>query len=177
MTFFKILGNKKTIAVLFLIFVGFNIYFSNALKGLNDIATAEVKILDLTFGYSFEEINLFFEQIGSEGILLYQKISFVDMFYPVFYGLFIMSLISFFAKENSKFLLLNVLPVIMILLDFIENISIGKLCANYPNINSEMVTLTSSLTLSKWFFVGLSIVSVLFLLSRSLFLKTKKVYI
>lgn len=171
MKFFQILSNKKSILILFVIFIGFNIYFSNAAKELNELAQQEVKILDLSFGYSFDDIKLFFEQIGSEGRLLYAKISKVDMIYPIAYGLFLMSLISFFAKNNSKLLLLNLFPFTIIILDFVENISIQKMLTHFPNIGAEMVSFTSVITQSKWIFVGLSIFSVFILLGRFYYLK------
>lgn len=173
MKFFQLLGNKKTILILFLIFVGFNIYFSTVLKDLNEIANQEVKILDLRFGYSLEEVNLFFRQIGSEGRILYEKISMADMFYPIFYGLLLMSLISRFTKGNSKLLLLNLIPLVMIILDFVENISIKKLMTHFPNIGADMVSFTSILTQAKWVFVGLSIFLVLILLGRNFYMKKK----
>jgi len=151
--------------------MGFNIYFLSQFKVLNEIAQSEVQILDLRFGYTLEEVKLFFEQIGSEGQLLYAKISKADMLYPISYGLFIVSLLSFFSKGKAQYLPLNILPIFAVVVDWVENNNISKLNLSFPNLNAELVEQTALLTQTKWVLIALSILMIVFLLIKRLIKK------
>lgn len=167
MKYFEILSNKKTILILFFIFVSFNVYFFFQFQALNKIAGQEIKILDLRFGYTLEEVNLFFELLGDDGRMLYAHISKADMFYPIIYGLLLMSLLSFLAKGKSNLYFLNILPFIAVGIDFIENLSILKMLTNFSIVSMEMVHYSAAFTQLKWGFIGLSLSFVIILFFKN----------
>ncbi len=122
-----------------------------------------LKILDIRFGYTATQVSKLFEAIGALGqknYLLFTATA--DMAYPLVYGLFLCLFISYlfekaFLKTHS-YRFLNLLPLFIVISDYVENISIISLLSTYPAISTNLVKIGSFATLFKW---GATIFSIL----------------
>ncbi len=142
-----------------------------------------LKILDISFGYSAKHVSELFEAIGTLGrknYLLFTATA--DMAYPLVYGLFLCLFISYLFqkafKSTYEFRFLNLVPLCIVLADYIENFSIIMLLNQFPNLNNSLVKIASYATLIKW---GATIFSILVVFIglfawsfKSLFLKLRK---
>lgn len=144
--------------------------------------TTELKLLDIRFGYKQKQVVAFFEKIGSLGRRNYLLSAFfIDMLYAAVYTSFFIVFQSYiFNKAFSKtyeFRLLNIVPLFIFIMDVSENLCVGSLLLQYPNINSNLVSLASNATLLKWggvlFNVLLCFIGLFNILFKSLLLRKK----
>jgi hypothetical protein len=115
------------------------------------------KPLDLEVYYSaevaFERLSEFSEEIRKSyrmGLMV------TDMIYPIVYSL-LFSFIIFSLWQNEKF---AVLPFIILVFDFIENISVITMLGLFPEKSIFWGTLAGISTSLKWFFSALTLILV-----------------
>ena len=126
----------------------------------------EMKILDvMIMGYNIDYVNVFFKTLGEKGrdIYLYEQLA-IDMIYPLGYGGFLCLSLAWILKKKkinltSIGLAICILPLIVIFLDFIENISNAILLLKYPKISSYQVTFSCIMTYLKYFFLVVSVLT------------------
>lgn len=123
-------------------------------------------VLDLMFGFDTETVMHTLESYGAEGrdkMLFIGQV--VDSIYPIVYTLLDILAISFlfskFLAPGSKLHLLNLLPILTMVFDFIENYFIGKLITSYPNLRDETVRMASLFNQLKWISAALCIFFIL----------------
>jgi hypothetical protein len=83
--------------------------------------------------------------------------------------------IAYFINQlsrNKKWMLLTLIPLIMVLADFIENFIIVQLINNFPNQNQGLASILGSITLIKWL---LGIIAGLVLVTSILLVYIKKI--
>jgi hypothetical protein len=140
-----------TSLVLFLAFTSYLLYLQSVICKI--IETESSLILDLRYYYDFEAVKTFFSHLGKDGIVLYKHIIQIDMFYPIVYGLFGISLLYILSgnlqKRNRLFLLL--LPCLVVTADYIENAnSLALISAFEENrLNESAVKWAYPFTLAK----------------------------
>ena len=103
---------------------------------------------------------------GAEGIHLYlAKISLVDCFIPIAQALFLAIVISLVLRNlvasNSKLLWLNLIPVVALLGDYAENLSLIVIMQSYPKPLVWLADLAMYFTLTKFVFSLLSLAIIL----------------
>jgi hypothetical protein len=124
-----------------------------------------LSILDLRFGYSSKSATELFEKIGPIGCSNYLKFTATaDMAYPLVYGLFLSLFISYLFekafRKTYEFRMLNLLPLLIVVADYVENFSIIILLNQHPILSENLVKIASNATLIKWGAVVFSILVV-----------------
>jgi hypothetical protein len=121
--------------------------------------------IDLMFFYTPKIVYTEIASYGDYLRLFYRTVNLtVDLVYPIVYTLFFSLLITWLFKKgfapNSRMQMLNVLPFGTLLFDLLENFCIVIMLLIYPAtpVNLGWITLIFSMT--KWVFVGISIILV-----------------
>ncbi len=166
--------NWKAISILAIIFLFFTLYlFPTYQAEINNISNYDVLLLDGRFSYTKIEVLKIFEIMGGEGRKIYRLIAgFIDMIYPIVYGLLFSLLLIKTANNNSKLKLAYIIPLIAVLFDYIENIGILTMLNNYPTLSSSEVNSYALATSLKWVFIFLTLL-LIFILSVSKFFSKK----
>lgn len=136
----------------------------------NQMSGKEVQVVDLQItGYDLAKANSILQEYSPEARIFAAKFGLIaDSFYPLVYTWLYLIAFAWILKssnKNSRLLqLLFVLPLITMLVDFVENHFIGQLMYSFPNITAEQVSIASLLTQTKWFFCGLQTIALIGLL-------------
>lgn len=114
-----------------------------------------LRILDMMpFGYDFEYVNFLFEALGETGrqVYLFYQLP-LDMVYPFLFGVCYCLLFSFVLiklnKLESPFLYFGLLPFLVTIADYAENIGVVNLLFRYPELSRMTVAVTNIFTLLK----------------------------
>jgi len=114
---------------------------------------------DTSFYYSKDVLYQIAEDYGQEGRYYYidSRITF-DIVWPLVYTFFLINAISWIMDktviEESRLRMLNLVPLIAILLDYLENISNMVVMFRYPQLTDILATMAGIFTTLKWVFVG-----------------------
>lgn len=161
--------NKVIVFIFLLLFICFNAFvfpFFISQYGLENQI-----ILDLSPGFSpdlaYDTMHSYGVH-GRKGVLIITGV--VDMIYPLIYSMllmFVMSRLKSFApkflNEIKQFFLI---PLLIFLFDFLENISILTMIKLFPNRNDPISLAASFFGMLKWSFVLLCILIILVLTFR-----------
>lgn len=144
-------SNWKFILPAFLGFVVCIYQFQTGESKMSALAGERSPMIDVRTDYDLAEINHFFDKIGSEGRAVHQFMTgVVDMIFPFAYGLLFILLSAFFLKKitspNSNWLYLALFPILLMIVDFIENFNTLNLLKTYPNLTAEMVDSAAQIT-------------------------------
>ncbi|MEM1359711.1 MAG: hypothetical protein AAGF89_16020 [Bacteroidota bacterium] len=154
-------ANWKFIIPAFLCCVYCIYEFQQAQAEMSQIAGTSVTTIDVMEDYTLKDVNDLFGKLKAEGRAIHRHNSLVpDMIFPVSYGiLFTLICVWFLIKithPKSNWLYLALVPVVLILLDFKENVNTINLLDSYPNLTAEMVNSASRITKIKTDLVGLT---------------------
>lgn len=156
-------SNWKFISPLFILFAFFTFYLFPEYQGRLDKSAGEkVQSLDTRFSYTLNDVNTFFEKLGSEGRDIYSfVVGKIDMIYPVIYGLLFILLLAFLLKKvfpyKKKLILMALLPVLGMLFDYLENFNTLKLLEKYPFLTEKEPAFGELMTRCKHSFLFLSV--------------------
>ena len=131
-----------------------------------DPSSEEVGSPDLSFFYSSDDLYGMAEAYGAEGRTDYirARLTF-DVIWPVVYTMFLATAISWvFARcfdPDSSWQLANLIPVLGMMLDYLENLSTSLVMFRYPNTTPVVDFLAPIFTATKWIFVNGSFVILL----------------
>jgi hypothetical protein len=114
---------------------------------------------DLSLFYSPNDLYQMAEQYGSAGRVAYVHARFsFDLVFPIVYTLFLATAISWIlgiiTPEASPWRMLNLVPILGILFDFLENITASIVISRYPALSPISANLAPIFTFLKWVFVG-----------------------
>ena len=114
---------------------------------------------DMSFFLTVESLYEIAESYGEEGRLAYVKARFTfDLVWPIVYTLFLASGISWLYSRSfstdSIIQRANLVPVIGMVLDYIENITASIVMLRYPTQTPIVDLATVIVTSIKWMFVG-----------------------
>ncbi|MBW6479140.1 MAG: hypothetical protein K0B37_06895 [Bacteroidales bacterium] len=176
--FYEKSKSNLVLLLLLAVFLSFNAfifpYFSK-LYGLQDHV-----LLDLQFGFTPEFAHAVlagYGDYGRQGIMVFTGI--VDNVYPLVYGSLLALLISRFKMKanagKNPIQIINLIPFIAVLFDFLENTGILIMIQNYPGQSIPVAWLTSFAGMFKWFFVGCSVLILLFFLIKTFIQWIKKI--
>lgn len=145
------LANWKTILLSLIGFIFMIYLFQVNTDKMSALAGQEVEMIDMRKNYDLPEIKGFFDIIGAEGREIHRyTTAVIDMIFPFCYGLLFIGLSAFFliklAGKNSKWLLISLIPVLLMIVDFIENFKTLGLLKSYPDLSSEAVAQASTIT-------------------------------
>lgn len=128
-------------------------------------------VLDFEFGYNIEQVNSYFHAYGKEGINLYKKMLFIDIFNPLLYTLTMMIFMYKFLK-NTEYKFLIFTPILAGLMDYIENFYLYKMVNFYPYIDESIVSISNRLSIIKMLVLIVTVIC--FIISGVISLKRKK---
>lgn len=125
-----------------------------------------VGVLDLQMGYTPDKAYDMVAAYGEQGRRLYTMVEIIaDTFYPIIYTLFFCLLISFIYRKttqaNTKFRLINLLPLASMGFDYLENSCILTMLLTYPARYNWVAQIGSLFTLLKWGSLGLVLAAIL----------------
>ena len=114
---------------------------------------------DMSFYYTIDDLYRMAEAYGEEGREAYVRARFTfDLIWPLVYTLFLSTAISWvYGKafvSGSLWQRANLVPVLGVLLDYLENISTSVVIMRYPSPTPVVDMLAGVLTMGKWVFVG-----------------------
>ncbi len=116
---------------------------------------------DGSFIYSASDLYDMASTYGEEGRQYYIRSRFTfDVVWPLAYGWFLWAGIAYFgqATENSWARYTSLLPVLAVLLDFMENTSASIVMFFYPDQVPVIPHLVPVFTFGKWTVIGLSFI-------------------
>ena len=140
-----------------------------------DIPNSNVRSLGMTFGFGESDILAFFQSRTNKMISAYVNFNLVwDSIFALIYGVMYTVWLSVLLKKSSgKFGILNLVPFLQVMFDWLENYSLAFLAQQYLSdgaMTSYMVGLSSYFVMIKWAFSGSTyftiILGVGFLISR-----------
>jgi len=145
------LSNWKMIVPALLGFIYCIYLFQNSETQMSELAGQHTPMIDTRTGYDLAEIQEFFTIIKSEGREAHRfATGVVDMIFPWAYGILFVLLSAFFLKKitspDSKWMYLSLFPVLLMIVDYIENFNTLDLLDSYPNLTAEMVDSASQIT-------------------------------
>lgn len=152
----------KNILLLF----GLNLIFNLVIFPLANISSSGVLPLDLHFSYSPDEAYQVLAQFSTDELRRYMMTELtVDVFYPVAYAL----LLSFLLFKLSQKVAISMVPIAVLVFDYLENLGIVTMIQYYPQKLSNVATITSLFTSLKWSLVVLSVILIILFLVKKLF--------
>lgn len=149
------ISNWQFILPFFILFALFSFYiFPDFQSRLTDAAGEEITALDTRFSYTHEEVLTSFEKLGEQGRVLYTVIvGRIDMVYPMVFGFLFVLILAWLLRRithpESDWMYLSLLPLLVILLDYLENFNTLHLLKTFPNITEEAVSRGETFTLLK----------------------------
>lgn len=137
----------------------------------------EANMPDTNFGYTYDDILLAFNNLGSEGLQVWLQVHLLDLVFPLGYSFaitfaIIMELRLVFP-ERENYRVLGILPILAALFDFLENTLVASQAVAYPNLSPEVIAVASSVTIMKWLLLYLGFSVVFVLLPFALYKKIK----
>jgi hypothetical protein len=164
--FFVRIASWKTLLLFFGLYISFNAYFLP--KGFKDKVPIEDKnlpILDLQFGYNPERVKQIVAMYHGEAKDAYIiNSTVVDGIYPVVYMFFfaiILSLVFYNWKIKPWFRFINLFPIVLVILDYLENYHIVQMLKTFPENIDSLAVNCSAITLLKWAFAGVALLMIL----------------
>ena len=165
--------NKKTVTILLIISGALtlaicavmNLYLIPAIES----STQGIRCFDMNFGYSYETAARFVSLLSEEGrgIYLTRQLP-LDFFYPVAYGVFFALLLAKLSGKKA----LAVLPVLLALCDYCENVCVYKMLTLDP-LPRTLVSVASVATVAKTILMYLCFLLILALLIKRFITKKK----
>ena len=154
-------GNWKFIIPVLVAFIYCIYLFQVAEKQLNTLAGEAAPIIDMRKDYDVAEIKEFFTKIKAEGREIHRHTTgVVDMIFPFAYGLLFIFLSAFFLKKitnpSSNWMYLSLVPVLLMIVDYMENFNTLEMLATFPDLTAEMVDNAASITGIKGILVDIS---------------------
>ncbi|MEW9501119.1 hypothetical protein [Jeotgalibacillus marinus] len=111
---------------------------------------------DTTLFYSAEELYDIAEEYGDEGRAAYVHSRYTfDVVWPLAFTFFLTAGMSFFFRPLtfSKWKLINLLPIVGMLFDFLENTAASIVMLRFPSTTHVIALFTPFFTLQKWLFI------------------------
>ncbi|NOQ15063.1 MAG: hypothetical protein GQ583_11375 [Methyloprofundus sp.] len=158
--FIKRISSVPVLVALILISVLFPALLFPA-HGLGDI-----RLLDLYFSYSPEQVYENLARLGEEGRSAYTCMALTsDLVFPVIYSLALSVALMLTLKKlfppTSRFLFLCLFPFLIVIADWCENLSLAFVTRVFPEPADLVVSSASFFTSLKWSLVVLTLLMLL----------------
>lgn len=173
--FLQHISNWKTLGLAFLIDMSFNVYFlKNAENKINALSGNTNGVIDLTFGFNPQKTLDLVAAYTPEARNFYAWTELTtDIIYPIVYAFFfgILLTLLFRNKPYAPYSLVNVLPFVSLIFDYLENFSIVALLKSYPAQSYTIAWICEAVKMIKWISIGLAMVFILYGLIRRVMTK------
>ncbi len=156
----KLLDRIKKLATLriFLLFFGLMIFVAMVMMGYVHpqilALSGGLPILDSRLSYTFADVEHLFTVLGEQGRQLYTTLQVLDLIFPLGYGmsmtLALTGIITRLFPEGHPMEKAIFIPILGMIFDYLENITIAALIASYPNLSLLVVSIANIFTQLKW---------------------------
>ena len=128
--------------------------FQNGEAQMSALAGEKTPMIDVRQNYDAAEVKDFFTKIQAEGRAIHRHMTgVVDMIFPFAYGILFVLLSAFFLKKitspDSKWMYLSLVPVLLMIMDYIENFNTLEMLDKFPDLSEEMVASAANITAIK----------------------------
>jgi hypothetical protein len=125
----------------------------------SEAITGDAGSPDMSFTYTADELYAFAESYGEAGRQAYIRARFTfDLAWPLVYGFFLTMGISWIFRRafaaDSNWQLAHLVPVLGVILDYLENLAASLVMVRYPNPTAVVDSLASVFTMLKWIMVA-----------------------
>ncbi len=173
------ISSIKLTAFLFLLFLFFMFVVLPSLASKAAELFAGLGSPDLLFFYSGEKLYEVASSYGELGRNAYIETRFqFDLVWPVVYTLFLVTSISWFCSRitnvQSKLRYCNLLPIVAVVFDLLENISVSIVMYQFPAKTALFSNIASYSTTLKWIFVYASFLTLAISMVVFLWVSIKK---
>jgi hypothetical protein len=158
--FFWRISTWKTFVVALLAYVLWGgLVMTKGMQHIQDLCGQKVEILDLQFHSSPENTRAILGSYTAEAKQFGMVFGLVfDTIYPLVYGfLFIVTGCLVFRKRKEQhpwLFYLPLLPLLIIFVDYAENINIASLLYTFPSVSDIRINITSAFSSLKWILVA-----------------------
>ena len=126
-----------------------------------EIPDSDVKSLGMTFGFEESDILAFFQARTDEMVFAYINFNLIwDTIFALIYGIMYTVWLSVLLKTSAgKFGIINLIPFLQVIFDWLENYSLGYLAEQYlinGTITPYIAKLSSYFVMIKWVCSGLT---------------------
>lgn len=156
-------SKPKYLAGLIALQILFSIFMFFAVQNIQE-STGKT-ILDIQFSYKIEKVTEYFTAYGSEGLITYNKIQLIDMFYPLVYSI-LLSSILYLLFSHSKTVAIILMPIVAAYFDYLENFLLFISTRTFPDLNPAIIKISSFATSLKWSLIYISVVFIIIGLLR-----------
>jgi len=167
----RLLISKKGIIITTIIFIAFVIFALPYFSSLTTEKTNSSFSPDTGFFYSLDQFYENMEIYGSEGRNFYILMRWTfDIVWPLVYFSFFVSSLGYLSlklKKKQQLLVLS-LPILGVGFDLLENTLATINVAIYPNRVEFLLRLLQVASLFKWIFIGLTFLTLVFLIGFNL---------
>ncbi|MFN8315472.1 MAG: hypothetical protein U0T32_03370 [Chitinophagales bacterium] len=156
--FWRISTWKVLVFALFAYALWGGLVMTKGMHHIQDLCGQKVEILDLQFHSSPENTRAILSSYTAEAKQFGMIFGLVfDTIYPLVYGfLFIVTGCLVFRKRKEQFpwlFYLPLLPLLIIVMDYAENINIASLLYTFPSVSDIRIEVTSAFSSLKWILV------------------------
>lgn len=158
-------------SVLLLLILANGVYFTMLAYSIPKLMSLSggLPLFDMSpMGYDYEAAVTLLNALGSNGRDIYLSLQLVlDLFYPFLFGLCYFALLQWLIRvgqlKSHRWLIVSLIPILVCLFDYAENIGIWLMLTGYPELSMSLVSITSLLTIIKssltmLYFSGLMVV-------------------
>jgi hypothetical protein len=145
------------------------VWLKNAETTINELAQKTVGIIDITLGFNPQKTLAMVREYGEAARAYYARTEMtLDVLYPIVYtSLFCIVLTLLFRNKSYKpFKHVNLLPFVVMIFDFLENITIVILLKSFPNTSETVAIFCEIFKMGKWLSLGVMMVFVFYGLLR-----------
>jgi len=128
----------------------------------------EGRPLDLYFSYSPDQVYRYLDGLGPKGRMAYTRMELTtDLLFPVVYSLALMVALVIVARRicpaTSWLQQLRFFPMLIVIADWGENLSLARVIHAYPDQPDALVTTASLFTSLKWVSLALAVIALVVL--------------
>ncbi len=144
-----------------------------------EIPNSNIRSLGMTFGFKESDILEFFQARTENMLSAYINFNLIwDMIFSVIYGSMYAVWLSVLLKPSKeRFRIINLIPFLQVIFDWLENYSLGYLAEQYlfnGTIAPFIAKLSSSFVMMKWICSGLTYLAIMFGIGFTIIRLSKK---
>jgi hypothetical protein len=162
-------ANRRNIFIFLALFILMNALILPWAGGRIEAYSGGVGPIDLEFWYTPERVYEMIAAYGDQGRSFYLVFELIgDTAYPIIYGGLFALWITFFLQRSfsleSGVQKLHLLPVAVMVVDFLENVAIMIMLAAYPTQLTAVAQAATLFTALKWLLFAATVAATLFAL-------------
>lgn len=156
------LANGRSLLILFLLFLLTTSVIFPLMSAIIEDPTGELEKIDTKFFYTSTELYEILDAYGDQGRRVYALSHLTaDVLFPLVYAFFFGLLIAYIFQrafpKDSWVQQLNLVPIMLLIFDLIENVSVVILLLAYPTQMEGLARFAGIITSVKWILAGITV--------------------